>query len=126
MPEVIDIRELATLIKAKRGPLGLRAAATEIEGVSASTLSRVEQGQIPDLDTYLRICRWLGVSPEKFVPQTKRQNGVDTPDIIAAHLRADRTLDPKTADALATMIRLAYAAAPRTKPGSKRSTARRE
>jgi transcriptional regulator with XRE-family HTH domain len=125
MPDVIDVRELGTLIKAKRGPLGLRAAAKEIGEVSPSTLSRVEQGQIPDLDTYVRICQWLGVSPEKFVSASKQRESPDTPDIIAAHLRADRTLDPKTADALATMVRLAYQSAPRGGLRSKRSSPRR-
>jgi hypothetical protein len=36
------------------------------------------------------------------------QEPASTGAVIAAHLRADRTLDPKTADALATMIQLAY------------------
>jgi hypothetical protein len=40
---------------------------------------------------------------------------IDTPKLIAAHLRADRTLDPATADALAKTIQLAYDAATKGK-----------
>lgn len=115
MPAEVDATRLASLVRAKRGRLGLRAAAAEIGDVSASTLSRVEQGNVPDLDTFLRICEWLGVKPEELLdsPHTPLAAGEppDTADVIAAHLRADRTLDPQTALALETMIRLAYKAA---------------
>lgn len=112
----IDIRELAAMMRARRGKRGLRAVANDIGGVSASTLSRVEQGKLPDLDTFLRLCRWLGVTPDYFsAPPATSSNVAEgftqkTPEIVAAHLRADRTLDPKTAEALITMVQLAYSA----------------
>ena len=113
----IDIHKLAALVRTKRGKRGLRETAQEIGGISISTLSRIEQGKIPDIGTFLRICRWLGVSPEQLVsdavhvdPQEPAPT-VSTPEMIVAHLRADRTLDPHTAEALSTMIRLAYEAA---------------
>lgn len=112
----VNINELAAMIRARRNGRGLRAVAHEIGGVSASTLSRVEQGKLPDLDTFLRICRWLGEPPERFSTRLNTisaNNGTTmqtTPEIVAAHLRADRTLDPKTAEALITMIQLAYSA----------------
>lgn len=117
MSEEIDIHKLASLVLAKRGKRGLRETAKEIGDVSVSTLSRVEQGKIPDLGTFLRLCRWLGVSPEQFTGEGLQGNSqtpaptASTPEIIVAHLRADRTLDPHTAEALSTMIRLAYEAA---------------
>jgi transcriptional regulator with XRE-family HTH domain len=117
MNETVDIRRLAALLKAKRGRRGLREVAAEIGDVSASTLSRVELGKVPDLDTFVRICQWLSVPPDQFFPARAQQEagaeaqavrGMSTPEIITAHLRADRELAPETADALATMIRLAY------------------
>jgi transcriptional regulator with XRE-family HTH domain len=126
MDSEVNIAELAALLKARRGTRGLRAVAEEIGSVSASTLSRVEQGKLPDLDTFIRICRWLGVSPGRFIPGME-----DTPDdsaatvppqtkraIITAHLRTDRTLDPKTAEALVQMIELAYSALARGELGA--------
>jgi len=121
----IDIHKLAALVRKKRGKRGLRETAQEIGGISISTLSRVELGKIPDLGTFLRLCRWLGVSPEQFVSEAVHVDPqeptptVSTPEMIVAHLRADRTLDPHTAEALSTMIRLAYEAADQGKLGTR-------
>lgn len=111
MAEQIDIAELARMIKAKRGNRGLRTVAEEIGGVSASTLSRIEQGKLPDLDTFIRICKWLDVSADHFTVANNNAVIMDRRDnsgSIIAHLRADRTLDPQTAEALVKMIQLAY------------------
>lgn len=128
MDETVDILRLAAMLKVKRGRRGLREVASEIGGVSASTLSRVEMGKVPDLDTFVRICSWLAVQPDQFFPALSPLGegaaqavhpGMSTPDIITAHLRADRELAPETADALATMIRLAYSAVARGELGKK-------
>ena len=119
MSEQLDIQRLAALVKAKRGKKGLRETAKEIGGVSASTLSRIEQGKMPDLDTYVRLCEWLGIPAGRFLEkqdldQTQKTSdifdapGLTTPEIIHAHLRADKELDPETAEALAEMVRAAY------------------
>jgi transcriptional regulator with XRE-family HTH domain len=113
----IDIHKLAALVRTKRGKRGLRETAQEIGDISISTLSRVELGKIPDLGTFLRLCRWLGVPAEQFAPEVVPSDTqepaptVSTQEIVVAHLRADRTLDSHTAEALSTMIRLAYEAA---------------
>lgn len=113
MTHEIDVHELAAMVRQKRGNQGLRAAADDIGGVSASTLSRIEQGNLPDLDTYMKLCRWLGVSPERFMPEKSNaaETTLDTAELLSAHLRADRLLAPETAEALSQMIRLAYQAA---------------
>ena len=117
----LAIEKLAASIKAKRGKVGLRATAEEIGKISASTLSRIEQGKMPDLDTFIRVCDWLEVTPEQFFEtdgeaetiQDKAQWPVLSPtmsttEAIEVHLRADRELDPETAEALANMVRAAY------------------
>jgi transcriptional regulator with XRE-family HTH domain len=111
----VNINELSALIKSKRGKNGLRAAAAEA-GVSPSTLSRVEQSKIPDLQTLMKLCDWLNISVNEFIHEDERQEnistlnpkGLDTPSIIAAHLRADKELSLETAEALAEMVRIAY------------------
>lgn len=111
MTTEIDIQEFAKRIRDKRGSQGLRTAAQEIGGVSASTLSRIEQGKLPDLDTFIRICRWLGVSADHFtIAAGTDALGQTEPNIVSLHLRADRVLDPKTARAIVNMIQLAVAA----------------
>lgn len=116
MPSYLAVEQLAALVKTKRGKRGLREIAEEIGNVSASTLSRIEKGKMPDLDTFLRLCDWLEVSPDQFFENTSSREKPDLPhapgartvDAVTAHLRADKELDPETAEALANMVRAAY------------------
>lgn len=55
----------------------------------------------------MRICSWLGVPPQQFLFSSE-ESGKSTPEIVSAHLRADKTLPPETADALVQMIHLAH------------------
>lgn len=100
----INTGTLSEMMKSKRGNRGLREVAKEI-GVSVSTLSRVENGNLPDIDSYTKICSWLEVSIDFFAentkPNSKRQ-------LVVANLRADKTLPKETAEALIKMINLAY------------------
>lgn len=115
MAHEIDTAKLAAALRDQRKErdLGVRAAAVEVGGVSASTLSRIEKGNLPDLDTYLRVCRWLGRPPTYFAVDSAIGDSdmPQLPDDLVVQLRADRTLDERTRDALVTMIRTAYAAA---------------
>lgn len=43
----------------------MRTASKEI-GISAATLSRIERGKIPDVNTFFLCCKWLGVSMDSF------------------------------------------------------------
>ena len=62
MPESFSLASLAQLVAQKRGKVGIRATAREI-GVSPATLSRVENGKLPDLENFAKICQWLEVDP---------------------------------------------------------------
>lgn len=110
MPKLLDTALLATMIKRKRGTLGLRAAADEIGGISAPTLSRVEQEKIPDVDTFVRICKWLEVSTDTFVRNAPGPVGSaeGTEKQLIQHLRADRELSQDTVDTLLRVIQLAF------------------
>jgi transcriptional regulator with XRE-family HTH domain len=113
-PPAVDVQKLAAMIRTKRAGRGLRLVAKEIGEVSASTLSRLEQGNVPDLETFMRLCHWLGVSADDFRPNqqpTKSMGSTPIPEVIEAHLRADRTLPSEAIDALSQMIRFAYKAA---------------
>lgn len=61
----MKIDDIADLVLRTRGSMGVRAAAKEI-GISPTTLSRIERGHIPDLNTLDKVCDWIGVNPEKF------------------------------------------------------------
>ncbi|MBL7738483.1 MAG: helix-turn-helix transcriptional regulator [Chitinophagaceae bacterium] len=102
----INIDALSKMIKSKRGDRGLREVAKEIGGVSVSTLSRVENGNLPDIDTYMKLCKWLEVSIDFFTTGTK--GGDSKKQMVVANLRADKTLPKDISEALIKMINLAY------------------
>jgi transcriptional regulator with XRE-family HTH domain len=112
MNKALNTAKLAEMLKAKRGNQGLRALAVEIGGVSAPTLSRIEQGNVPDVETFLRICDWLEVSSDFF---TNSLTSEQPQKQVIAHLRADRTLPTATSEALIQMINLAYESATKIK-----------
>ncbi|MCA1618185.1 MAG: helix-turn-helix domain-containing protein [Acidobacteria bacterium] len=99
---LVNTVELGRAIRRRREELGLslRDVADET-GVSASTLSRIENGTgKPDADNIARLTGWLDM-PVYFPHEA-------TPDIVEAHLRADRNLTPETAKALSELFRVAY------------------
>jgi transcriptional regulator with XRE-family HTH domain len=99
---------LAGMLKAKRGSTGLRNTAAEIGDISSATLSRIEQGKLPDVETFIKICKWLEVTTETFIISNNEQKDVSSKDKILAHLRADRELDQDTMRMLTQVIDLAY------------------
>lgn len=73
---MLDQPRLIGLIRLKRGNCGLREIAHELQ-ISASTLSRIERGHTPDLETFARLCQWLGVSMDSLF----NHQGVDAQNI---------------------------------------------
>lgn len=77
---------------------------TIVTGVSASTLSRIENGKIPDIDTFLAVCDWLEIPPAEFIKNTDDKGKKEDYSAICAKLRADGRLKPEVANAIATLI----------------------
>lgn len=119
---LVNTGELGRAIRRKREEAGLslRDVADET-GVSASTLSRIENGTgKPDADNIARLTAWLNVPMERIMGGGRQLDGgaakpvvyfpqEATPEIVEAHLRADRNLTPETAKALSELFRVAYA-----------------
>ncbi len=97
------LQKLGTLVRQKRNGRRLRETAVEI-GTSAPTLSRIESGKMPDIQTFGKLCRWLELDPASVLDVEPRRERSIGPNLASAHLRADRTIDPKTARALANAI----------------------
>ena len=118
---LVNTEELGRAIRRRREELGLslRDVAAKTS-VSASTLSRIENGTgKPDADNIARLTGWLDVPMERILsgrdPQTAEESKAvvyypqePTPEIVEAHLRADRNLTPETAAALSELFRVAY------------------
>lgn len=114
--QTVDCNRLAARLRTKRGNRGLREVADEIGGVSASTLSRIEQANLPDLDTYVRICRWLGVSLEEFSTDVDSDTATTNSsqslaDWIESQLRAEKRLPDDAINTISHVVRFAYQAA---------------
>lgn len=106
---LLNTNLLASMVKAHRNEKVLRDAAKEIGGISPSTLSRIEQGHIPDVETFIKVCQWLNEPTETFIIDSTKQNvSIDGQRKIIAHLRAEKTLSPKTVEMLVKVIELAY------------------
>jgi transcriptional regulator with XRE-family HTH domain len=101
----LTLQTLGRKLADKRGPAGIRETAKKI-GVSPATLSRVERGHMPDLETFGKICRWLSVDPGDVLgtaPLGQSATPAGLPK-VGVHFRKDQTLKPETAQALAQMI----------------------
>lgn len=126
---LVNTEELGRAVKRRREELGLSLRdLADKTGVSASTLSRIENGTgKPDADNIARLTGWLDVPMERILGsrQADSENKPvvyfahePTPEIVEAHLRADRNLTPETAAALSELFRVAYAQFSRA-PGEK-------
>ncbi|HVF48304.1 MAG TPA: helix-turn-helix transcriptional regulator [Pyrinomonadaceae bacterium] len=115
---LISTAELGKAIKRRREELKLSLRDVgDLTLVSASTLSRIENGTgRPDADNIARLTQWLNMPVDRLMTKTSN-NDVEpviyyphekTTDIIEAHLRADKNLTPETANALSELFRVAY------------------
>lgn len=102
----ITLKTLGRKLNNKRGERGVREVAKEI-GISPATLSRVERGHLPDIETFSKVCSWLGVDPGEILGMKTKEK---TNPKIAVHFRKDKVLEPETAESLAQMILLAQRA----------------
>lgn len=89
----MNIEDLGSMLARRRGNMGVRAAAKEI-GISPTTLSRIENGHVPDIGTLDKVCVWLGEEPSKFT-------GVGNLQIAFKNRKA---VPPATARSLANLI----------------------
>lgn len=103
------MNELSVRIRDKRGNRGLREVATEISRdfgtISPATLSRIEAGKQPDIETFTKLCKWLEVDPNTILGIKKDTQQTPMRDNkVYAHFKADKTMSSETATHLAKMI----------------------
>ncbi|MEP7212140.1 MAG: helix-turn-helix transcriptional regulator [Acidobacteriota bacterium] len=114
----INTVELGRAIKRRRDELGLSLRdVADVTEVSASTLSRIENGTgRPDADNIARLTGWLDMPIDRVMNKQKSDDVEPviyypheaTTEIVEAHLRADKNLTPETAKALSELFRVAY------------------
>ena len=104
----VDMELLRSTVKAKRKRSGhsLRVSASKI-GISAPTLQRIEAGQLPTMQTLLKVADWLGMGIDDLRGAQER-GGKNTVAQIEVFLRADPHLDQDSATAIANIVREVY------------------
>lgn len=96
----VTLETLGECVKTKRGSQGIRAAAKDIQ-VSPATLSRIENGHLPDLETFRRVCVWLGADPAQVLGFSSEARS-SAPTLV--HFKKKKTQDPDTIKALGELI----------------------
>jgi transcriptional regulator with XRE-family HTH domain len=125
----VNTEELGRAIRRRRVELSLSLRdVADKTGVSASTLSRIENGTgKPDADNIARLAAWLDMPMERVLSGRNLDSNdttaaviyyphESTPEIVEAHLRADQNLTPETASALSELFRVAYTQFSRSLP----------
>ena len=102
-----DIGNFHGALDAQRSAKGLTwKDVAEQSGVSASTLTRMSQGKRPDVDGLALLLAWSGLDVSQFTPPAK-----ENPEPLAqitAKLRTDQNLTKENAEALESIIKVAY------------------
>jgi transcriptional regulator with XRE-family HTH domain len=102
----MTLLSLGKLLSDRRGGRGIREFAREL-GISPATLSRIENGKLPDLDTFSRICSYLKLDPAEILQvdvARKRAADAAASPVAAVHFKADQALDPTAAADLGALI----------------------
>ena len=97
----LTIDDFGRLLAKKRGGRGVRAAALDA-GVSPATFSRVENGHMPDLQTFASLCKWLDRDPREFLGMETNETP-ERPRAIV-HIKKKKTVKIETAKALGELI----------------------
>jgi len=105
--DTLNILRFSKLLSAERGDKGVREFAREL-GISPATLSRIERGKLPDLETFEKICSILKIDPTEILEvegsKPKLATGKPRPSEPAVQFRADAHYTPEAAQDLAALI----------------------
>jgi transcriptional regulator with XRE-family HTH domain len=107
----LDVDALYVTLDSERRQRGLswRQVAQEAR-VGPSTLSRMAQGNRPDVDSFAALVHWLGLPAEQFMRHSEdepERHATGPAQAVASLLRADKNLDPESAAAIDDILQAA-------------------
>ena len=97
----IAIHVLGERLREKRAAQGVRQVARTI-GISAATYSRVENGKLPDLETFRKLCQWVGLDPNEVLGVSSAESAPAGRALV--HFKNDQEMSPEMAAAMGEMI----------------------
>lgn len=104
MNTTFDSRFFAAILRTRRGEQSLRDVATET-GVSIATLSRIENGETPDMEIFLVLSSWTRWPTSAFLNAGEAR---DTVQFVEQALRDDGVLASETIDAFLVLLRVVH------------------
>ena len=108
----MKILKFSKLLTDKRGECGVREFSKRI-GISAATLSRIERGKLPDLETFTKLCAYLELDPAEVLDIEPKQAVAPRQKLAvqapAVHFKADAQMDIEAAKDFAELILAAQA-----------------
>jgi transcriptional regulator with XRE-family HTH domain len=111
MPQnLIHVDTLVAALDAERSVRGFswRQLAKDA-GVSPSTLTRMQQGKSPDVNTFSALTRWLDIPAERFYADpSQRSDPKDPLAVISTLLRGKKKMNPKAVAALQELVNAAF------------------
>ncbi len=113
MPQnLIDVNALIAALDSERRAKALswRQLAKEAGGISPSTLTRMQQGKSPDVNTFSALTRWLNTPAERFYANRSARTDVheDPMAVVSTLLRGRKKMNPKALAALQELVNAAF------------------
>jgi len=103
---VLQLYDLVAALDSERQARGLswRQLAAEAE-VSPSTLTRMQQGKSPDVNTFSSLTAWLNIPAERFYAEQGSKPAKDDPmAVVSTLLRGKKNMNPKAVAALTELV----------------------
>ena len=74
-------------------------------GVSPSTLTRMQQGKAPDVNTFSALTAWLDIPAERFYTEVGSERVQNDPmAVVSTLLRGKKKMSPKAVAALTELV----------------------
>ncbi len=75
----------------------------------SSIVAETREGHLPDVETFIRLCNWLGISTDTFITGEKIEAAdISEKEKIVFQLRSSRELDTDTINAMVHMVDMAF------------------
>lgn len=105
----LQLDALVAALDSERQARGLSWRQLALEaGVSPSTLTRMQQGKSPDVNTFSALTTWVDIPAERFYSDQKMKNVHDDPmAVISTLLRGKKNMSPKAIKAIQELVNAA-------------------
>src|SRR5712692_3388442 len=104
--KLLHVEALVAALDAERKTKGLSwRQLAKAAGVSASTLTRMQQGKSPDVNTFSALTCWLRIPAERFYTELGPEAVQNDPmAVVSTLLRGKKKMSPKAVAALTELV----------------------